>query len=119
MRRLIAFAMAAAGAAAGIACGSSPGNPKVAPAGDWSQQARVPREYLVTLAPRADVKTISDVYGQFGIKGIKDLGNSVFLMTLTEDPGPARMEKLRGENAHIKAVQPNYVYRAQGSGGVQ
>ena len=119
MRRLIAFAMAAAGAAAGIACGSSPGNPKVAPAGDWSQQARVPREYLVTLAPRADVKTISDVYGQFGIKGIKDLGNNVFMVTLTEDPGPASMEKLRGENAQIRAVQPNFVYRTQGSGSIR
>jgi len=29
------------------------------------------------------------------------------------------MEKLRGGNAHIKAVQPNYIYRTQGSGGAR
>ena len=119
MRRLIAFAMAVAGAAAGFACGNSPGNPQAAPAGAWSQQTRVPGEYLVTLAVSAEVKVIADLYGQFGIKGIKELGNNVFLVTLTEDPGPETMEKLRGGNAQIKAVQPNYIYRTQGSGSAR
>jgi len=119
MRRFIAMAMAAAGAVAGSACGNPPGNPQVAPPGGWSQQTRVPGEYLVTLAAPADVKTIAGLYGQFGIKSIKELGQNVFLVTLTEDPGPARMEKLRGDSAHIKAVQPNYVYRTQGSGSVR
>ncbi|MGH8635225.1 MAG: hypothetical protein ACRET7_13995 [Burkholderiales bacterium] len=116
MRRLIVFGMAVAGVAAGHACGSSPGNPQTAPAGATSQQTRVPGEYLVTLAAPAEVKAITDLYGRFGIKGIKKLGPNVFLVTLTEDPGPATMEKLRGENARIKAVEPNFVYRAQDSG---
>ena len=116
MRRLIAFAMAVAGAAAGYGCGNLPPNPQTAPAGAWSQQTRVPGEYLVTLAAPAEVKAISDLYRRFGIKGIKHLGSNVFLVTLTEDPGPATMEKLRGENAHIKAVEPNFVYRTQNSG---
>ena len=119
MRRLIAFAMAVAGAAAGYACGSSPGNPEATPAGALSQQTRVAGEYLVTLAARAEVKAIADLYGRFGIKDIKDLGNNVFLVTLTEDPGPEEMEKLRGGNALIKAVEPNFVYRTQGSGSAR
>jgi hypothetical protein len=119
MRRLIASALAVAGAAAGYACGSSPGNPEAKPAGAWSQQTRVAGEYLVTLAARAEVKAIADLYGRFGIKDIKDLGNNVFLVTLTEDPGPATMEKLRGEIARIKAVEPNFVYRTQGSGSAR
>lgn len=119
MRRLIAFAMAVTGAAAGYACGNSPGHPLTTAAGAWSQQTRVPSEYLVTLAAPAEVKAIADLYGRFGIKGIKDLGNNVFLVTLTEDPGPATMEKLRGESAHIKAVEPNFVYRTQGSGSAR
>ena len=119
MRRLIAFAMAVAGAAAGYACGSAPGNPEAKPAGAWSQQTRVPGEYLVTLTADAKTKAIADLYGQFGIKGIKELGNNVFLVTLTEDPGPETMEKLRGGNALIKAVQPNYIYRTQGSGSTR
>lgn len=119
MRCLIAFAMAVAGTAAGYACGNSPGNPQTAPTGAWSQQSRVPGEYLVTLAAPAEVKAIADLYGRFGIKGVKNLGHDVFLVTLTEDPGPATMEKLRGGNAHIKAVEPNYVYRTQGSGSAR
>lgn len=118
-RRLIAFAMAVAGAAAGFGCGNAPGNPHSALAGASSQQTRVPGEYLVTLTAPAEVKAITDLYGRFGIKGIKDLGHNVFLVTLTEDPGPETMEKLRGENAHIKAVEPNFVFRTQGSGGAR
>ena len=119
MRRLIALAMAVAGAVAGYACGNSPGNPQAAPASAWSQQTRVPGEYLVTLAADAAVNAIADLYGRFGIKGIKELGNNVFLVTLIEDPGLEKMEKLRGGNAHITAVQPNYVYRTQGSGSAR
>lgn len=79
-----------------------------------SQQARAPGEYLVTLAAPAEVEAITDVYGRFGIRGIERLANDVFRVTLTEDPGPATMDKLRAENARIKAVEPNFLYRSQG-----
>lgn len=113
MWRLIALAVTLAGAAAGSACGLAPGNPQAAPAAQ-AQQTRVPGEYLVTVAAQDSVKAIADLYGQFGIKGIQDLGHNIFLVTLAEDPGPARMEQLRGENAHIRAVQPNLVYGTRG-----
>ena len=88
-------------------------------AGALSPQTRVAGEYLVTLAAGAEVRAIADLYGRFGIKNIKELGSNVFLVTLTEDPGPATMEKLRGENVHIKAVEPNFVYRTQGNGSAR
>jgi hypothetical protein len=84
-----------------------------------SRQTRVAGEYLVTLAAGADVKAIADLYGRFGIKGTRDLGHDLFLVRLTEDPGPARMEELRGQSAQIKSVQPNFVYRASGRGNLQ
>ena len=115
----IGLIVALAGAATVCACGHTPGNPQTAPAGASSRQTRVPGEYLVTLAEGADGKVIADLYGRFGIKGAKDLGNNVFLVTLAEDPGPDRMEELRGQNASVKAVQPNYVYRLDGSGNAQ
>jgi hypothetical protein len=93
-----ALAIAVAGAAAG-----------------YAQQTRAPGEYLVTLAAPAEVKAIADVYGRFGIKGIERLGDNVFLVTLTEDPGPATMERLRAEDARIRAVEPNLLYRSQGN----
>jgi hypothetical protein len=93
-----ALAIAVAGAAAG-----------------YAQQTRAPGEYLVTLAAPAEVKAIADVYGRFGIRGIERLADNVFLVTLTEDPGPATMEKLRAEDARIRAVEPNLLYRSQGN----
>ncbi len=88
----------------------------------------VPGEYLVTLAADTEVKAIADLYGQFGIQGIKDLGHfslgryRLLVVRLTEDPGPARMRELHRENAQFFAVQPNYVYRGKGvhqGGGVR
>lgn len=116
MRRLLILSIAVTGAAAGYACGSSPDNPQTGPAGAWSQQTRVPGEYLVTVVAPAEVKAIADLYGRFGIKSVKKLGSNLFLVILSEDPGPATMEKLRAENAHIKAVEPNFVYGTQGGG---
>ncbi|TFH33008.1 MAG: hypothetical protein E4G97_01655, partial [Deltaproteobacteria bacterium] len=92
----IGLAVALAGAAMVSACSHTPGKLQAAPAGAWSRQTRVPGEYLVTLAEGADGKAIADLYGRFGIKGTKDLGHNIFLVTLTEDPGPAKMEELRG-----------------------
>ena len=97
MRRFV-FAVAVAAVLAGSA---------------WSQQARAPGEYLVTLAAPAEENAIADVYGRFGIRTIKRLANNVFLVTLTEDPGPAAMEKLRAGNARIRSVEPNVLYRSQ------
>lgn len=116
---LIGLTVALAGATGVCACGQTPGNPPAGPAGAWSRQTRVPGEYLVTLAEGADGKVIADLYGRFGIKGTKDLGHDIFLVTLTEDPGPARMEELRTQDARVKAVQPNFVYRLNGSGNAR
>ena len=103
-----------AGAAALCACGNPPVSAQTPPVEGKSQQ-RVPGQYLVTLAPGAEANAINAIYGRFGIKSARSIGNNVYLVALTEDPGPDAMEKLRAGNAHIRAVQPNYVYRAQGS----
>ena len=102
--------------AAGPACGHTPGNPGPAIMDFSSRQTRLPGEYVVTLVPGADTSAIVGLYGRFGIKGMKDLGNNLFLVTLSEDPGPAKIEELRVQNAQIKAVQPNFVYRTNEHG---
>jgi hypothetical protein len=114
MRRLIALAVTLAGAGAASACGSPAPHAAEPATAAGARQSRVPGEYLVTLAARNGVEAIAELYGRFGIKGIQDLGHNVFLVTLTEDPGPARMEQLRGGNARIQAVQPNFVYGTRG-----
>jgi hypothetical protein len=116
MRRRLVLAIAMAGASAGHTWGGSPGDPSTESAAAPSQPARVPGEYVFTLTPPGEVKAIADLYGRFGIKGIKAIGSNVFLVVLTEDPGPAVMEQLRRASAHIRAVEPNFVYGAQGGG---
>lgn len=114
MRSLIAYAVAVACAATGYACaGTAPSPSKVAPADASSPQSRVPGEYLVTVIAPAGVKAVTDLYGRFGIKSIRELAPNLFLVTLAEDPGPATMEALHKGAAQIKAVEPNYRYRTQ------
>ena len=117
--RRVALAVAMTGLAAGSACSQTSPDPVPAPMDFSSRQTRVPGEYLVTLAAGADVKAIADLYGRYGIKGTQDLGRNLFLVRLTEDPGPAKLEELRGQNAQIKAVQPNFVYRGNGRGNIR
>jgi hypothetical protein len=79
----------------------------------------VPGEYLVTVATPARVQAITDLYWRFGIKSLKEIAPNVFLMALTEDPGPAAIEKLRAGNVYIRAVEPNLLYQTQGGGGAR
>lgn len=106
-------AVAAVGAmAAGIGCARSAGTSAVVATENLAgPQTRVPGEYLVTVAAQADAKAIADVYGRFGIKRTQELGRGVFLVTLKEDPGFAKMEELQKQDTRIRAVQPNFVYR--------
>jgi hypothetical protein len=122
IRHLIALAVALAVAAVAFACGHTPNNVHTAPTDSSdlsSPQHRVPGEYLVTLTKGSDIKAITDLYGRFGIKSTKDLGNDIFLVTLKEDPGPIKMEELSKQNTSIKAVQPNFVYRKNREGNTR
>jgi hypothetical protein len=74
------------------------------------QQARVPDEYLVTLAPDVDESVITEFYGSFGIKEINALGGETYLLVLTNDPGPQQMEDLIRDDSRFRVVQPNIIY---------
>jgi hypothetical protein len=79
----------------------------------------VPGEYIVTLAEPADVKAISDLYGRFGIKEIRKPWSQCVSVDAHRRPGPATMESLRAGGAGIKAVEPNYLCRSQGTEGTR
>lgn len=80
------------------------------------RQARVPDEYLVTLAPEVGESVIEERYGRFGIRELNALGGETFLLILTNDPGPGEMEDLVREDSRFVAVQPNLIYWANRSG---
>ena len=108
-----------AGLAAGSACGQLPDDSVSAPADSWSQQTRVPGQYLVTLGAGVEAQTIAVRLEQFGVKAVRDLGRDTYLVTLSRDPGPETMEKFAREAAGIKTIQPNYRYGAQGIEGAR
>lgn len=117
--RRIALIAAMTGLAAGSACSQTPRGPALTPRDFQSRPKPVPGEYLITLAPGADVEVIADLYGRLGIKSIHGLEPGIFLVKFAEDPGFARMDVLRRQNAQIRSVQPNFVYRINGPGNVQ
>ncbi len=119
MRRSIAFVMGLAAIIAGSSCRHTPSSPRATFINSSSRQTKVPREYLITLNPGADIKIIAGLYGRFGIKEVKGIGNNLFLMTLIEDPGAATIEELRKKNAQIKATQPNFIYQLNTPAGPQ
>ena len=96
------------------ACTHTPPAPVLAAAepepASSEQQARVPNEYLVTLAPNVDDGIISKYYGRFGIKYLHALAEETFLLILSNDPGPQEMEALIQGDSSIKLVQPNLIY---------
>jgi hypothetical protein len=80
------------------------------------QQTRVLGEYLVTLAAGENEGAISDKYARFGIKRIQALGNSTFLLSITDDIGPEGMRTIIEQDTRFKAVQPNFIYKANQPG---
>jgi len=120
-RRVITVGLAIAAAVAISACTHAPAAPPYAGAAAHplperaEQQARVPDEYLVTLAPDVDERVISEFYGRFGIKELEALGDGTYLLVLTNDPGPQEMEGLIGDDTRFRAVQPNIIYWANRS----
>ncbi len=95
------------------ACTHTPGATRTptSPARVFSDdQPRVPNEYLVTLAPNEGDSVISNHYGRFGIKYLHALEQETFLLVLSNDPGPQKMEALIRGDSRIKFVQPNLIY---------
>ncbi len=74
------------------------------------EKARVPNEYLVTLAPDVGDGVISVYYARFGIKYLRALADETFLLVLSNDPGPRQMATLIRGDLRIKLIQPNIIY---------
>ncbi len=72
---------------------------------------RVSGQYIVSLKKGVSTKTLTDVFNKFGIRSIKNLSNSRYLITLEQDPGPEIIAKQGATSSKIEYVQPNYIYR--------
>ncbi|MBU1775918.1 MAG: hypothetical protein KJ899_04690 [Gammaproteobacteria bacterium] len=74
------------------------------------ERARVPGEYLVSLATDTSEEAIVDRYSQLGIKEVNALGDETYLLVLANDPGPREMTRLIDDDFRFRLVQPNIIY---------
>ncbi len=56
---------------------------------------------------------LRDLYADYGIRKIIDLGGSRFLIKLNSDPGLDVIQRKGSESGKVKAAQPNFMYRLQ------
>ncbi len=102
-----------AGGASPEAQPSPPAPRAAAPRALPDAQARVPGEYLVTVAGGAGEQAVRDAFARYGIAAVQGLGNGMFLLTLSPDPGLEALQALQRESPRIQAVQPNFVYKTK------
>ena len=70
-----------------------------------------PGSYIVD-APEGE-SAIRSLYGRYGIVLVRPLGNDQFEIQLNSDPGlEALKDATEGSKGAVKAIQPNFIYRA-------
>ncbi len=74
---------------------------------------RAAGEYIVTVEPGSGEPMLRELYADYGIREIIDLGGSRFLIKLTADPGLDVIQRKGSESGKVKAAQPNFIYRLQ------
>ena len=72
-------------------------------------QTRVSGEYLVTLAPDTDKSVINERFVRQGLKDVHDLGEDIYLIVVSNDPGPKAMRVQIRKDPRITKIQPNLV----------
>lgn len=110
VRHVVLIGLIACQAMAVSACAHTPQvSGPAAEHGPAQPQARVPNEYLVTLAPDANENIISQYYGRFGIKYVRALEEDTFLLVVSDDPGPQEMAAQISKESRIRVIQPNLI----------
>jgi hypothetical protein len=125
--KLLLVVMVAGASALGCACRQPTPSPTVTaatPAAPAQSPAATPgglggtggqtvaRQYLVTVVAGAGEAAVREALAPLGLTAVRPIGNDTFLVTLGEDPGLPKVEALARQDARIRAVQPNFVYRA-------
>ena len=65
-------------------------------------------DYIVKLAPGADVKKLSKVFAPYEISDVKNLGKDLVRINFKKDPGFKKVKELAKKSASLKIVEPDY-----------
>lgn len=75
-------------------------------------QNRVHNEYIVTLYENGTIEDIIIAFKEFKIIEISNVGDHNFLIKLEIDPGLEEINIMAKGKKGIKAIQPNFIYKA-------
>lgn len=78
-----------------------------------AEQHRLKGEYIVTVADGGAETLLQQLYGEYAVETLKDLGKGRYLLRVGRDPGARIMEEKATESGRIKSVQPNFSYHTQ------
>lgn len=73
---------------------------------------RVPGEYLITVQNGGDESLIRREFADRSVRSVRQIRDDLFLVNIERDPGPEAMRQMAAGCAQIRAVQPNFIYRA-------
>jgi hypothetical protein len=95
------------------ACGGESSEKPPAPLerGSGTVQDRVPGEYVITVRSGGDADLLRDLYEEYGVRDVSEIGPDLFLLKLKEDPGVDEIRRKGIESGKVSAVQPNFIYR--------
>ena len=74
---------------------------------------RVSGEYIVFVKQGTHPDTLKDIFENYTVIAIKDLGRGRFWIKLKIDPGPPVIEQEGMKTDIIKHIQPNYIKHFQ------
>jgi hypothetical protein len=78
---------------------------------------RIAGEYVFTVHVGGDAAFLRQLYGEYGVRELTDLGMNLFLIRLNRDPGLDEIKSKALESGKVKDVQPNFAYRSNGFSG--
>ena len=117
--RKVGVLLVAAASAVLVSCGSDmkEGSPSPLWLGTTAGSDRVAGEYVITVHAGGDAALLRQLYGEYGVRELTDLGMNLFLIRLNRDPGLDEIRSKGLESGKVKDVQPNFAYRSDGFSG--
>ena len=99
-----------------VSCGSDvkEGSPSPFRLGTTADSDRVAGEYVFTVHVWGDAAFLRQLYGEYGVHELTDLGMNLFLIRLNRDSGLDVVKSKGLESGKVKDVQPNSAYRSNG-----
>ena len=97
-------------ALAGLAACVAP-EPKAATQTLHQDASRQAGEYIFTLRAGVDSAVLKELFANFNVQDVRQLGHRRWLVRMEQDPGTSVVQRRASESPAIEAVQPNFRYQ--------